>query len=200
MTLEQIKLKIGERCDDPSGTAYADRYEGLFVSAMCDVIKAVDKDGNTLFSSAEYPELAEAIVKDISFVDGFAKLKFGVAEADITGVIFVLDVYSDPVDVNIKNRTYFQRRTFKKLLFIRENPIKRPAKGEGYWGRKGNSVYVLIYEGQKNKPISFDVAKNPSSSDWGTQDLETVLGYGRSFIEACIKRAGNILRSEIGLE
>ena len=197
MTLEQIKLKIGERVDDPSGTAYADRYEGIFISAMIDIIKAVDKEGNPLFSASEYPELVAPYNGSISFIDGFAKVLYSAIDA-----IFVRGVYTDPITVNINNRIVFQKKTLAYLEFMRINPYLTPETGEGYWAEKGDAMFILIKQGISVVPtaISIDRVKNPSATVWGTSDLETVYHYGRSFIESSIKRSAEILKSEIGNE
>jgi len=199
MTLDQIKIKIAERVDDPSGTGYAERYEGLFISAMCEVIKAIDKNGIALFSPSEYPELTEPYEDSISFKDGFAEIPY----SDIGDIIFIRDVYSNPITISLANRINFQPRTTKELLFIRSNPHLTPDSCEGYWSEKGKSVYLLVYRGVTktgSSIISFDIVKNPIPAEWGSQDLITALHYGAGFIWASIKRAAEILRSEIGLE
>ena len=109
MTLEQIKIKIGERVDDEYAVAYAARYEGIFISAMIDVVKAVDKNGNALFSPTEYPELTEPFNKDISFTDGFSQILYN----DINA-IFIRDIYSNPLTVAIAKRINFQQRKIQK--------------------------------------------------------------------------------------
>lgn len=198
MTLEQIKLKIGERVDDDTAVAYAARYQGIFVSAMIDVVKAVDKNGNALFSSSEYPELVGPYEPTGTITDGFMQIQYSAINA-----IFVRDVFSNVISVNINKRINFQSRSFKKLIFIRGNPHLAPTLGEGYWAEKSNSVFILIAANQKAEavlPFSLDIISNPKPGDWGSDDLEATHHYGRSFIEACIKRSVEILKSEIGVE
>jgi len=198
MTLEQIKLKIGERVDDDNAVAYADRYEGIFISAMIDMIKSVDKNGTALFSPTEYPELSGPFNKSITFTDGFSQILY-----DDINAIFIRDIYSNLITVAIAKRINFQPRTIQELMFIRSNPHLEPAKGEGYWAKKSASVFILISPKEKidtETPFSLDIVKNPSSGTWVGKDLEDDLHYGRSFIEASIKRSAEILKSEIGLE
>ena len=193
MTISEIYTAIGERVDDPDKTQYANRYENVFISALTELIKLRDENGFYIFSPEEYPELAQPEQIEPSFINGWYKHEISGTER----IMLIRSVYVDPISENAG--ILFVEKTFLDLQNIMRNMYLKPYGTEAYWAKKGNGIYLACLYSERLR-VNLDIIKNPDPSSWGTSNLETVKGYGRSFLNACISKASEILRKEIGLE
>ena len=194
MTITQIYSAIGERVDDPDKLQYSNRYLNVFISAMTELLKLRDDNGRYIFAPEEYPSLRTQHNFEATFSGKWYKKDF----TDISNLSYILDIFTDPDETS--NVTYNPiQKEYSELVRIKSNQYLEPSGDEIYWAKKGNAVFMLSSL-QSGARFSADVILNPNPDNWGTNDLISDLGYGRGFIEACITRAAQILRKEIGLE
>ena len=194
MTTSQIYSAIGERVDDPDKIQYSNRYENVFVNAMTELMKLRDDNGFFVYPSEEFPELAESANFEVSFSDGWFKKDF----STISNLMYIRDIYSNQIEFS-QDAGVITQKDYIWLQHIMNNTYLEPSGSEIFWAKKGNAVFIVSNIG-RNLRLSADVILNPNPTSWGTQDLVATLHYGRSFINASITRAAQILRAEIGLE
>lgn len=188
MTKEDVYTAIGQRVDDPERTQYADRYENVFISAMTNLIKSRDKNGNYLYASEEYPDLCELRSISLEFSNRWCKINFN----DIANLMYVRNIYIEPFE----NQHYglCTMKDYQTLVHMNTNKYLNPGENEYYWAKVSNTIYIITGT-SPTVTAKIEIILNPNPDDWTGE-----LNYSRGFLEGCIKEAAATLRAEIGLE
>lgn len=186
-TLDDIKLKITTKVNDPEGNRYGNEAIDAFILALEQLIlQGVKKE--------RIPLLSTNFKYVLNVVQGVVKISF-----NQLGLISVDNIESDQ-DLNT-SRQYHRIDNNVQFNNIKISPKLLPYdKNEIYWNITGNEIrFITEYSVDEIAPYISGIMY-PTEDIFGSSDLVTVHKFDQGLIQQAIENAARILLPQISEE